>query len=658
MKLNNKGYMLVEVIVASAIALVMAYFLVDITITLTNKNNDYYIESTLITDKNLITKEIMDDVNNPDYSLIGISVNIEGDVTTATLDYKKGDSTFDKKIMVDKSTNEIKYGEYTKKLDDILTIRDFKIEKDENQKQLYISIPAYTNYSDVDYGINLIIPYTIDIEVTIPEANLCDLTSGTPNSPDLVDGLIPVAYDESKNSWVKADSTNSNNSWYDYCEKKWANAVLVTDTNRNNYKNASSSTIILDSDILAFYVWIPRYKYKVWNINKKMRTASYDAYNKGIDIVFENDKESTGTISCTYNYNVVVSKGGVDLSTTSAETCTGSNGDYFTHPAFTFGDTELRGIWVNKFEISSNNPNATNGGGETTALTIRSLPNINSWRSNSISNYFTVIQNMQISNNIYGLNTSRTNIDSHMINNYEWGAIAYLTNSKYGRCTDGVCAKVLENTYTSDPNSSFGGNGDIKNMTGCGYNEDNFTSCGTNGILTCTVFAECLKYNTGDGMNSSTTGNISGVYDMSGNLEEVVMGNVSYSYEKFYFYSPLSGFSINWYTENNSKYLTTYANFPTSGKLFNQTGYNLSRLGDAVGESMLGGYLHDTCNTKIQPSDYVDELCEGTWYNGDAYFPRGPSDGYYGWMARTSMFGFDDAWKSGVTTRAVLVSLK
>ena len=59
--------------------------------------------------------------------MIGIKNNIEGNFTTAELDYKKGDSTFEKKIMVDKSTNEIKYGEYTKKLDDILTIKDFKI---------------------------------------------------------------------------------------------------------------------------------------------------------------------------------------------------------------------------------------------------------------------------------------------------------------------------------------------------------------------------------------------------------------------------------------------------------------------------------------------------------------------------------------------------
>ena len=62
-KLNNKGYMLVEVIISSAIALVMAYFLVEITVKLVNKNNDYYEQSVFVSDKNILTKSIMDVMN-------------------------------------------------------------------------------------------------------------------------------------------------------------------------------------------------------------------------------------------------------------------------------------------------------------------------------------------------------------------------------------------------------------------------------------------------------------------------------------------------------------------------------------------------------------------------------------------------------------------
>ena len=85
------------------------------------------------------------------------------------------------------------------------------------------------------------------------------------NYPELTDSLIPVVYNESTSKWVKADVTSSTSTygWYDYDQKKWANAVLVTSTNRSTYQSATAGTTIADADILAFYVWIPRYKYKV-----------------------------------------------------------------------------------------------------------------------------------------------------------------------------------------------------------------------------------------------------------------------------------------------------------------------------------------------------------------------------------------------------------
>ena len=70
-----------------------------------------------------------------------------------------------------------------------------------------------------------------------------------------------------------------------------------------------------------------------------MGTDSYSAETKGIDIVFEKGTETTGTITCTYSFATPSSSAG-----SPNETCTGANGDYYTHPAFTFGDEELTGI--------------------------------------------------------------------------------------------------------------------------------------------------------------------------------------------------------------------------------------------------------------------------------------------------------------------------
>ena len=445
-----------------------------------------------------------------------------------------------------------------------------------------------------------------------------------PNSPDLVDGLIPVVYNETTSKWVKADSTNENNSWYDYDKKQWANAVLVTSVNRSVYQNAKPGEEILDNDILAFYVWIPRYKYKVWNINKVIRKDSYSAQISGIDVIFEKDKAKTGNITCT-DYSFAIPSGNKNSPN---EVCSGTNGDYYTHPAFTFGDNELRGFWIGKFELSSETPTVDKGGGNSSTLTARILPNVNSWRKNTVSNFSTVIQNMQNTNNIYGLPTSKSVADSHMIKNMEWGAVAYLTNSNYGRCLNGTCTEVTINncsTYT----------------TGIGGD----TVSASNSSTTCTT--EVNKYNGEKGVLASTTGNVYGVYDMSGGASEYVMGNMSSTADTYTFYSSNAGFASSWYNDySNQKYVNTYANGTTYN---NQSAYNRGRLGDATGEVVL-----------------LSTRENGGWYNDYAYFPYSGSPwfvrgGLYGYSSFAGVFYFgsyNGNAGSGNSARATLVSLK
>ena len=400
---------------------------------------------------------------------------------------------------------------------------------------------------------------------------------------------------------------------------------------RSTYTNASEGTEIREDDILAFYVWIPRYKYKVWNISKQAGAESTYAYNaktEGIDIVFESGKESTGTISCTYNYNVDSANGGVDLSTTTAETCTGNNGDYYTHPAFTFGNDYVNGFWISKFEISSSDPLATDGGGNVTNLTVRSLPNVASWRNNTLSNFNTVIQNMQTSSNIYGLNTSRTNTDSHMLTNFEWGAVAYLTNSKYGRCTNGSCTEVTINNCSSY-------------ITGIGAD----TVSDSESSTTCTTAAN--KYNGTYGKLASTTGNITGVYDMSGGSWDNVMGNMSSISGNYTFYPVSSRFASSWYTTDTAKYLTTYAY--EEYELDTQKSYNRGRLGDATAEVALstgtgrsGGWYSDSAS--FPSYNYA-------WFNRGGYYPSSSKAGVFHFSLNS---GNDGTYYS---SRAALVSL-
>ena len=408
---------------------------------------------------------------------------------------------------------------------------------------------------------------------------------------------------------VKADSSNSNKSWYNYGQRRWANAVLVSESSRAGYNSASVNSIIDQDDILAYYVWIPRYKYKVFNINKIYSYESYSAKEEGIDIKYENEIASTGTVSCTYDHTVTAASG------VRNETCSGANGDYFTHPAFTFGDDELRGIWVGKFEISNELATGLDVGSDNDQLTVRILPSVPSWKYSNVTNFFKVIYNMQVNNNIYGLSTDRTYTDSHLIRNLEWGAMAFLTNSRYGRCRTNGCVEVTMNNSKS-------------------YYTGNAAMTITAELRPYIVY----PYNNEKGGLASTTGNIYGIFDVSGGNIEYVMGNMSSQNGSYVYYAGTGG--TNYTYTGYEKYMDTYSYDATN--YANQISLNRSRLGDATGETMYW---------------YSDQASFVNDYS--PWFGRG---GSYGIVQASGIFAYKDGRGAGYnsaggTSRATLVDV-
>ena len=353
------------------------------------------------------------------------------------------------------------------------------------------------------------------------------------NRPVLAEGMIPITYDGT--NWVKADQYGAYNNWYDYGNQKWANAVMVTSTKRETYMNADVGTIIPENDILAYFVWIPRYKYKLFNASYASGTTA-----QVIDIVFESGTETTGTVTCSYSAN-------------GAETCTNkANGNYYTHSAFTFGDTELSGIWVGKFETTGN----------TTTPTVK--PGITPLPSTIISSMYNTSKLFRSTD--YLTINGANKIDSHMMKNIEWGAVAYLKQSIYGLGITDI---------TVNSNSSY--------YTGGGISASYKTNIG-----------------------QSTTGNITGVYDMSGGTDEYVMGNYNMQPSK-------SGFTMS---ELATKYIDVYE----------VTNINASHLGDALGET--AGWYNDYAN-------FLDSMFQSYWFvRGGAYS--------YGYGSGIFCFGRDD----------------
>ncbi len=77
-KLNNKGYMLVEIILASVIAFGVAYFLLDLVIKLKNKNDDLFVDTLARTDQAIITNTIMRDVYNKNTQFSCNNISVDG----------------------------------------------------------------------------------------------------------------------------------------------------------------------------------------------------------------------------------------------------------------------------------------------------------------------------------------------------------------------------------------------------------------------------------------------------------------------------------------------------------------------------------------------------------------------------------------------------
>ena len=321
-----------------------------------------------------------------------------------------------------------------------------------------------------------------------------DRESNSPNSPMLDGGMIAVKYEN--NNWVKAEASNTNNDWYNYDELKWANAVTVSSSTRDTYRNADVGTTISMDDIETMWVWIPRYSYSIGSedgTNYYGKQGSYLTTTPILSLPGEIDvKFVSENVKDRGSAKYIVSDGLKD-------------NNWYTPDAFTFGDEELRGIWVGKFETSSSNPGAEYGGGNTTELDPIIKPNVTSWRYINVSNAFTVSQKMNNNGNRYGIE-SKT--DTHMMKNSEWALVAYLSQSKYGK---------LGNTDFSGSNKEIYQNKSDSFITGCSYGEPSNSN---------TNYGCQYSYDVNvSGTGASTTGNIYGVYDMSGGAWEYVMGN-------------------------------------------------------------------------------------------------------------------------------------
>ena len=422
------------------------------------------------------------------------------------------------------------------------------------------SLPNKNAGTNKGYDINLVCDGavgTFDYEkwgilvTNINKENVkCNISFTTKYKEDLLNGSDPVLKNElipvkiSETGVVTYADTKT--EWYNYSKKSWANAVILIDSAKSKYKVGNT---ISESDIESYFVWIPKYAYKV-------QTLGTSTTIKPFEIRFGTTNTTNSTSEC-----VAPNKSG--------ESGSCAVGKYMTHPAFTsFGS--VKGLWVGKFETGYKGSTSVSSAqkNENNPTKVQVKPNVNSWRGISASNMFKTSYNYK-----------RT-LDSHMMKNTEWGAVTYLTNSIYGRCTGTTCEEMFINNHSNYITGWSGKSANVSSTTSDGY----------------------VYTNTNSGL-ASTTKNHTGIYDMSGGAYDRVMafsGAIT---------NGNSGFTTS--DNYNAKYYNLYVanTSPTNS--------NIRILGDATAEThnwfgdrvdylvtqypwyLRGGYLGNTTETGI-----------------------------------------------------------
>ena len=475
--------------------------------------------------------------------------------------------------------------------------------------------------------------YSYKFRVNVNNDSVPTLDTSGANKPELTSNMIPVYYDEANNSWKKADASNLDefNIWYNYDKKMWANAVTVSTANRDTYLKASAGTTIPITDINTMWVWIPRYTYTYFKSSTPQE----------INIKFEKRTNSSGTIKCVPAINQKDSDGNIisQKCTDSKNTSLKEGISTYTHPAFTFGSNELTGLWVGKFENSAVDiPTSP----ITTDSTIIIKPDLVSLRYKDISYMFKDIRQMEGSNNVYGfkqssntvfnwdgtLTNDNNNIDIHMMKNNEWGVVAYLSHSKYG-----INGEIYKNNSSGYYTGRSGGN--VSGKTSASSVYTNISSTDQNneyGYYTYDGYL--LNYNTNTKSQTkdlskvaSSTGNIYGIYDISGGSNEYVMGVMVSSDGKF---NVASAGNWNASLMPLNKYYNSYS-YDVSSNNTKYSTFTRGNLGDATIE-----VLASSSNRKSWYDDLASFVASdrpwitrGSYYNdlvapGAFYYHTGP----------------------------------
>ena len=215
-----------------------------------------------------------------------------------------------------------------------------------------------------------------------------------------------------------------------------------------------------------------------------------------------------------------------------------------------------------------------------------------------------------------------------MMKNIEWGAVAYLTYSVYGNCTSSSCEEVYPNNVNTgylEETAKFTGQWEYgATITGCSASSTS-ASVSSNQNSCAAGYAWNGKNN-----KSSTNGNISGIYDMSGGNYEYMMSVVkdangnALSGQNSTRNSGFNGIFGCPTCNSDTSGLTSLTDgiaFPTDKRYYDLYTPNSTDLNDDTWYIYINSYLGDAMKEMSISKNNASSGSKTLWFNDYAYYP-------------------------------------
>ena len=148
MKLNRKGYLTVEIILASTIAFAIAFFLIEITVKLVSKTDDVYHETVIAYDDAIIINNIKEKIKDYIIETDGLNFvecknnecNIWGE--------RVGGATEERWLYYDSVSKEIRFSEGAEEGKDRVTLYSKKVDDSISEVEISSNINGNVKPSD------------------------------------------------------------------------------------------------------------------------------------------------------------------------------------------------------------------------------------------------------------------------------------------------------------------------------------------------------------------------------------------------------------------------------------------------------------------------------------------------------------------------------